>query len=180
MPIVPLNENTVAAVALTMREADRREIFACRTSYDPLVIAYGITKASRFGGVALTPSGRPAAVVSAIERWPRVYEVAMFATDEWPAVAWSLTRFVSQRMRPAMLKAGGHRAECRSIVGHDVAHAWLDRLGFRCEARLPDFGKDREEFLLFAWRLSDHVRSGTLRRRRPAGTDTAAGAAGPE
>lgn len=174
MAIVPLNENLVARVALEMREADRREIFACRPIYDPLTVSFSVMKLSRFGGVAIAPSGRPAAVLSAIEKWPGVYEVAMFATDEWPSIAWQLSRFALQRIRPAMLAAGGHRAECRSIVGHTSAHAWLTWLGFRCEARLPDFGKGREEFLLFAWRASDHV----LFRRIDAQASGSAAAAG--
>jgi hypothetical protein len=173
MAIVPLNENLVARVALEMREADRREIFACRQSYDPLNVSYTVMKLARFGGVAISPSGRPAAVVAAIEKWPGVYEVAMFATDEWPSIAWSLSRFVVQKIKPAMLAAGGHRAECRSIEGHDSAHRWLDWLGFRCEAQLPDCGKGRETFLLFAWRASDHV---FLRTERTKGAGSAAAA----
>ncbi|MGB8274062.1 MAG: hypothetical protein WCF16_02200, partial [Alphaproteobacteria bacterium] len=48
-----------------------------------------------------------------------------------------------------------HRAECRSIADHHEAHRWLERLGAVREAYLPDCGKNREPFVLFAWRLSD-------------------------
>lgn len=154
--IVPLELGAVASVALRMREADAREIYACRWVRDPLSIAQTVAAAARFGFVALTPAGSPAAVVAALEQWPGNYQVAMFATDDWPQVAWSTTRAVQRHMRPAMLAAGARRAEARSHAEHAHAHRWLGWLGFVAEARLADFGKDGEEFILFSWRRN-HV-----------------------
>jgi hypothetical protein len=150
--IRPLEEESVALVALQMREADAREIFACRWRRDPLEVARQVCALSRFGLVAWTPSGEPAAVVCAREEWPGFYQVAMFATVDWPAVAASTTRAVLQLLKPAMLAAGVRRAEARSAAAHASAHAWLIRLGFVAEVRLRDFGRDGEEFILFAWR----------------------------
>lgn len=154
--IIPLELGAVASVAQRMRAADAREIYACRWVRDPLSIAQTISAASRFGFVALTPAGDPAAVVAALEQWPGNYQVAMFATDDWPQVALSTTRAVDRHMRPAMLTAGARRAEARSHAAHVQAHRWLGWLGFVAEARLPDYGSAGEEFILFAWRRN-HV-----------------------
>jgi hypothetical protein len=155
--IRPLEEESVALVALRMRAIDAREIYACRWRVDPLEIARQVCALSRFGLVAWTPAGEPAAVVCAREDWPGFYQVAMFATDAWPLVAASMTRAVLQHMRPAMLAAGARRAEARSSADHATAHAWLARLGFVAECRLPGYGKAGEEFIQFAWRRSADV-----------------------
>lgn len=155
--IRPLEEDAVALVTLRMRAADAREIYACRWKYDPLDVARQVCALSRFGFVAWTPDGEPAAVVCAREDWPGLYQVAMFATDAWPRVAASATRFCMQAIRPAMIAAGCRRAEARSAATHAQAHAWLHRLGFVAECRLPAYGKDNEEFILFAWRRSADV-----------------------
>jgi hypothetical protein len=70
-------------------------------------------------------------------------------------VALGATRWALRSLKPAMLAAGGHRAECRSIETHGTAHRWLESLGFVREAVLPDCGKNRETFYQYAWRLSD-------------------------
>jgi len=150
--IRPLEEESVALVALRMREPDAREIYACRWRRDPLEVARQVCALSRFGLVAWTPDGDPAAVVCAREEWPGFYQVAMFATSAWPAVAASTTRAVLRGLKPAMLAAGARRAEARSASTHFFAHEWLIRLGFVAEVRLRDFGRDGEEFILFAWR----------------------------
>ena len=170
--IRPLDEESVALVALRMRAADAREIYACRWRRDPLEIARQVCALSRFGFVAWTPAGEPAAVVCAREEWPGFYQVAMFATDAWPTVAASTTRAVAQALRPAMLAAGGRRAEARSDARHDAAHAWLMRLDFRPEVRLREFGVGGEEFILFAWR-----RTADVHVLKPAQAASAAAAA---
>lgn len=164
--IRPLEEATVRHVAVRMRADDRREIAACVARFDPAEIAARVTALSRFGGVAVTDAGAPAAVVCAAELHPGVYQAAMFATDDWPCVALGLTRWIRRTMVPAMRSVGGHRAECRSIIDHRVAHRWLESLGFVREAVLPDFGSGREAFVQYAWRLSDHESRGRIASER--------------
>lgn len=155
MIILPLDWRSVLHVALYIRESDRMEIDACMARYDAADLANRVTALSRFGAVAATDEGVPAAVVSAAEIHPGAYQVGMFATDDWPMVARGVTRWGLRVLKPAMLAAGGHRAECRSIADHHTAHRWLASLGFVREAALPDCGKRRETFYQYAWRLSD-------------------------
>ncbi len=155
MVILPLDWRSVLHVALYIRELDRTEIDACMVRYDAAELANRVVALSRFGAVAATDEGVPAAVVSAAEIHPGAYQVGMFATDQWPLVARGLTRWGLLVLKPAMLAAGGHRAECRSVATHTTAHRWLESLGFVREAVLPDCGKGRETFFQYAWRLSN-------------------------
>ncbi len=155
MIILPLDWRAVLHVALYIRACDRAEIDACMARYDAADLATRVVALSRFGAVAATDEGVPAAVVSAAEIHPGAYQVGMFATDRWPMVARGLTRWGLRVLKPAMLAAGGHRAECRSIANYHAAHRWLESLGFVREAALPDCGKARETFIQYAWRLSD-------------------------
>lgn len=154
--IRPLELAAVTAVAHNMRAADAREIYACRFREDPAELAAEAMAVTTAGFVAWSPAGKPVAVVAAAQAWPGFWQVAMFATDEWPVVAASATRAIMQGMIPALLVAGGRRAECRSHAAHETAHRWLVRLGFVPEARLWGLGKAGEDFILFAWRR-DHV-----------------------
>lgn len=156
--ILPLEIGAVASVAKRMRAADAREIYACRWTADPLTIASTVVEQARFGFVAWTAGG-PAAVVACAEHWPGFYQVAMFATDDWPDVATITSRAARRWIKPAMLAAGGRRAEARSHAAHSEAHRWLTWLGFVAESRMPEFGRNGEEFILFVWRRNHvHVR----------------------
>ena len=121
----------------------------------------------------------PVAVVAAIECWPGFYSVGMFATDAWPEVACSLTRWARRRMAASLLAAGAHRMECRTIEGHETAHRWLERLGAVREAVMPDMGRNRETFYLYAWRLRD-VPSRIVLESQSAAVAPVAAAAGAE
>lgn len=171
--ILPLEIGAVASVATRMRAADAREIYACRWTADPITIAHAVVEQSRFGFVAWTAGNTPAAVVACAEHWPGFYQVAMFATDDWPDVAAITSRAARRWIKPAMLDAGGRRAEARSHASHSEAHRWLTWLGFVAESRMPEFGRNGEEFILFVWRRN-HVH---VRQFVPAATPAAAAGA---
>jgi len=153
--ILPLDWRGVLHVALYARESDRIEIEACMARYDAADLANRVIALSRFGAIAADEDGAPVAAISAAEIHPGAYQVAMFATDDWSKVALGATRWALRSLKPAMLAAGGRRAECRSIASHAAAHRWLEALGFVREAVLPDCGKSRETFYQYAWRLAD-------------------------
>jgi len=92
----------------------------------------------------------PVAIYGAVEKWPGVWSVFLMATDEWRHVALSVTRHALREGLPAVWEAGAHRLECASIETHPIAHRWLERLGFSCEARLPGYGRQGETFLSYA------------------------------
>lgn len=155
MLLLPLEEDAVRRVAHRMRVVDRREIYAARWREDDDMLAREVVQLSRFGAVTALADRTPVAALGACPIYPGVWTAWMFATDDWPRVARATTRWACQALMAAVAAAGAHRVECRSMAGHDAAHRWLERLGAVREATLPDCGKARETFYLYAWRLSD-------------------------
>ncbi len=155
MEAEPLTLSAVAHVARHMRVIDAREVFAMRADTDPEKLARECVALSQFGGVLR--AGRPAVAFGAVPLWPGAYEMWMFATDEFRHVRRGLTRRALAHYAQQMLAAGANRAEARSLAGNHEAHRWLQFLGARREAVMPDHGRNRETFHLYAWRRSDNV-----------------------
>ncbi len=155
MKLLPLELAAVEAIARAMREADAREIYATRATEDAAQLALDVVRYSRLGAVMATEDGAPVAAIGAVEGWPGVWQVWMFATDRWPEVALGTTRWAQRVLKPALLAAGAHRAECRSLARNRATHRWLESLGARAEALHSGYGKAAEDFITFAWRRDD-------------------------
>lgn len=143
-------------VASHMRDSDYREFSALSPSENRADLATRL--ADTYGwrsdliGVYLD---RPVAVGAAIEATPNVLTLLFLATDDFPLVAFGLTRFITQRLFPRYRAAGVHRIQCASIDGYDAAHRWIGTLGLQREAELRGFGKNGETFHQFAWVSDD-------------------------
>ena len=149
-----LDPAAVASVAWRCRSQDWQEITATVAIEDPAIWAQAICARAMAGAVAWSAE-TPAAVVAAAWTRPGVLALSMFATNDWPHVAAAVTRWCHRSLRPTLLRAGAHRAECQSLSTHAVAHRWLTRFGFVREAVMPGWGKRRETFVQFAWVLPD-------------------------
>jgi hypothetical protein len=97
----------------------------------------------------------PVAVVGAREMWTGVWSVWAWGTEDWPSVSTTLTRHVRRTLIPALVARNAHRAECASWSCHTSAHRWLEYLGARREGTLHRYGRNQEDFIMFAWRLED-------------------------
>lgn len=161
--IEPLTRETlwkVASVLVRARESDRREMWACHWPDEEVgSIMAGVT-ASMPTAYIVHRDAVPSACFGARAVRPGVYAVWAFATDDWPLVAFPVTKFLKRCMIPGLHAAGAHRAEALSIADHHAAHRWLEMLGARREATLAGFGRDREDFHLYAWGRDD----GAVRR----------------
>lgn len=104
-----------------------------------------------------TVADEPAAIVAFHRLTPKAVAASLMATDDWPHVARAVVRWGIREARPFLLDAGYARAECRTLEGHADAIRLLERLGFTCECRVPNFGTTGAAFLQYAWRLDDHV-----------------------
>lgn len=81
-----------------------------------------------------------------------------------------MSRWAHGRLIPMLDELGAARIEARSIHDHHEAHRWLLWLGFKKEADLVDWGRDRARFVLFAWVRSEFD-EGLLRNARRAKPD---------
>jgi hypothetical protein len=149
MRLAKLNEPDLLYVADNMREWDRREVFATRWDDDPAALTSAILAGGEFGWVA--GNDLPVAAFGAIPTWQGNWQVWMFATDDWKDVAFDVTRFIRRIMIPSLEQCGCHRAECRSMEGHEEAHRWLETLGAYKESDLPHYGRNGEMFYLYRW-----------------------------
>lgn len=151
MTLADLSYRDLLHVASNMRAMDRREIYATRWNDDPKELAASCMNpvVKEFAKVAFWGKV-PVAAIGAAPIWPGVWSVWMFATDDFPKVSLSLHRYVVNTFAPT-LRRHCHRAECRSLAAHTEAHRWLTSLGAAQEATLLGFGKNREDFHVFAW-----------------------------
>ena len=129
--------------------ADRAEILATRWSDELEPIALDASQSTIAYSLSLE---RPIAAIGGTVRHPGVWIAWMFATDEFPLIGRAATVFARRGILPAMIRAGAHRIEMRSAVDHTEAHRWIEVLGGKAEATLREYGKDREDFVLYAWR----------------------------
>jgi hypothetical protein len=147
--IRPLTPEDAARVAANMRDIDRREICALHATDDPVAATSALAVFPHIGG-SVWRGDEPICVVGAIWLWPGVVSVFMFATDRWPEVALEATKFVRRVLLPALRDAGVHRLQCHSLAEHTDAHAWLRFLGADREVPEPEYGKNREDYVLFS------------------------------
>lgn len=146
----PLAMEDLVAIARTMRAADRSEIFATRFDDDPVALIADLLAGDPIGAT-LAADDVPVAALGATEMWPGNWSVWMFATDRWPGVARAATRLAREVMRPALIRLGGRRAECRSAAHHTTAHRWIGHLGGTVEAVYPAYGRAGETFIGFVF-----------------------------
>jgi hypothetical protein len=140
-------------VASRMRDSDFREFSALHPVDTKADLA---TRLSDIYGwredlIGAYLDDRPVAVGAAIEATPNVLTLLFLATDDFPLVAFGLTRFIVQRLFPPLKAAGVHRIQCVSIDGYDAAHRWIETLGLAREGAIPKLGKAGETFHQFAW-----------------------------
>lgn len=145
------------SVALRMRDRDLAEVTATGYERTRAQWADRIAMLLEFheGPMVLrgaSHQGRPVSVFGALECWPGVWSAWMVATDEWPKVALQTTRIVLRDALPAVWAHGAHRIEARSVAGYDAAHRWLKTLGAQHECTLQGFGREGQDFEVFAWR----------------------------
>ena len=150
--IIRLTYPGLAYVTGNLRRADALEVEATigRTSIcDLLWTAPGGKWEAR------TSAGVPAVVGGFSPVWPGLASGWMLGTDEWSDVGMEVTRFVRRFMLPALEHAGFHRVECRPMAGNDQVERWLRLVGFRTEAVTAQFGRGREDFVLWS-RIKKH------------------------
>lgn len=150
MELLDLNYGNLLYIAQRMRQLDREEIYATRWEDDPKKLASDAMLIPQMSWIAAS-HGEPVAAGGAIPVHPCVWSVWMFATDKWPSVALGSTKKALSLISHLQGPVGATRIECKSHHLHVVAHKWLEFLGARCESRIHKYGKNGEDFFVFAW-----------------------------
>jgi hypothetical protein len=140
----------VLPVVLSMREWDRREIYANRFDENPLKLAdEAVAMGQNAGWVAGLEE--PIAAFGCFEMWPGVWSMWLFATDDFPQIGLSVTKLITRQIVPTLWEVGAHRLEARSMEGHHDAQRWLEVIGAEREGTLKGYGKGGEDFHVYTW-----------------------------
>jgi len=154
----PVTQEALEHIVANMREGDEREIFATRWDMDDGALDRDRLVAemmhfSAFSWVARTSDGEPAAVIGARPLWPGVWGAFAFGTPRWREVALTLTKHALRSMTPTLVEdMGAHLAFCYARADNTLARRWLERIGFKTEHIVREFGRDRSDFAFHARR----------------------------
>lgn len=137
-------------ICRNLRVRDREEIYATRWEATPEALARDSELTGAFRWAAYL-DGRPVAAIGAFPRWPNVWSVWAYGTDDWDKVVLALTRHVKKFMIPALHRSGYVRADCAAMLSHEDARLWLTYLGGKQEKVMDKWGKNGETFVLYCW-----------------------------
>lgn len=164
--IVPATLRDLTYIAANMREPDAAEVVAAGAPdpWQAAVITWYST--NQLGGCCfvVTIDGNPEVgfgFVRQSELTPWLASAWMWGTDKTPLAVPEIMRWGGQwtwkdsRWLELAVEIGITRIEVRTLASHLEAHRWLRRMGASFECDLPDWGRDRMPFKLFAWRPSD-------------------------
>jgi len=149
-------------ICANLRRDDAREVFALMPtdSWQDLAAAHWLAhvnsrtaylKMFRSGDMDAPGSGAPIAMMIVVKTTPHVGEAGLFATDEFPLIAYALTRHLKNKVIPALYERGLNRVEVRALADQQANRRWIEYLGARPEALLPCLGKNAECFAQYAW-----------------------------
>lgn len=149
-----MNTADISSLLSRLRPRDREEL-----------VEYGFDHASALAAFAapavlsrvFSARASPQAFIAFHALTPRALVVSMVAAPEWRSVLRDVWRWSQREAKPQLLRLGYHRAECRTMQGHEDAIRFLEHLGFRQECPIPDFGASGAAFIQYAWRLENHV-----------------------
>lgn len=137
-------------IAQNLRERDREEIFATRYGENPADVARDATMTGAFRWGAYL-DGEPVAAIGAFPRWPNVWTLWAYGTDDWDKAVLTVTKHGKRFMLPALYNAGAIRADAMSLASHTDACRWLGLLGGVPEKRLDNYGKNGQTFVNYVW-----------------------------
>ncbi len=151
-------------VATHMRDSDAREVFALRQQEDRVGLAYALYGRLPWAqhAVVVGLDNRPSVIaflgVWAMDETGGLACANLFATAEFPLLAGALVRHVRRAVIPALLTRGCRRVECSALAAYRNTRRFIRACGAVEECELPDYGKNRETFVLCAWTLSEMER----------------------
>ena len=146
--IVRATEVDVAAVAESMTERHKAEWHALLPDG---VEARDVVIERFTDGVCARLGGEPVAVGEVFINRPGVASLGLVTTEAFPAAALAFTRFLRGGLFQGLKNEGVHRIECMTLTHFEAARRWMAMLGLEEEAVLRSYGRDREDFVQFAW-----------------------------
>lgn len=158
-------------VASNMRDQDAAEVFALRAVEDRVGLGYALFSrldhalVALVAGVDSSPHATAFLGIWAMEETGGLACANLFATADFPRIAGTLVRHVRRSVIPALLTRGCRRVECRALATYRTTRRFIRACGAVEECELPDYGKNRETFVLCAWTKTEMERRANVLRR---------------
>jgi hypothetical protein len=137
-----------------LRSRDRREIFALRWTDDEDLFIEQVAAVAGDLWRLWTLDGEPVAVNGVVPVRPGVVIAGAFGTPKWRAVLRPMTRWSLDYVIPVLKLSNYHRGEAYALVNNTDSRRWIELLGGEVEALLKGYGRNREDYLLYAWDLT--------------------------
>ena len=96
-----------------------------------------------------------------------VWNLGLFATDQFYKIHLSLTKLIIKSIIPTLDNAGAHRVEAQSIAGYETVHNWLKFLGLEEESVLRGYGCNGEDFINFSYVRQPQSEQGSVKWHKP-------------
>jgi hypothetical protein len=157
---------TLRHIVHHLRLRDRQEMFALRWNDDEEKLVNDICLVAGDLWRLWSFDGEPVAVNGVVPVRPGVVIAGAFGTDKWRRIIKSMTRWSLDFVIPVLKTANYHRGEAYVLASHTDSRRWIEMLGGEVEALLKGYGRNREDFLLYAWDLTQERSSHVLRRRK--------------
>lgn len=96
--------------------------------------------------------GQPVTAFGISKTGPTLGQVWLFSTRRVRRVFPALLRFMDSEVRNACIKAGFRRIQIHAMESHEfVRKGWMNSIGAIDLMPLPQYGKNGEDFRLYAW-----------------------------
>lgn len=95
--------------------------------------------------------GAPAAILGAYRMHGDTWGFFGFGTDDWGKIWRSVTKVALKELFPEVKRIGWQRAQCVCLASNAEVHKWLEFLGATKECVMRSYGKDGEDYAMFAW-----------------------------
>jgi len=149
-----------------LRPRDRQEIFALRWDDDDKALIDAVLAYAGDMWKIWSCDGEPVAVSGVVPVRPGVVIASAFGTAKWRTVLRPMTRWFQGFVIPVLKTSGYHRGEAYVLATNTDSRRWIELFGGEIEAFLKGYGRNREDFLLYAQDLTRERGSHVLRRRR--------------
>ncbi|WP_027154395.1 hypothetical protein [Mesorhizobium sp. WSM2561] len=149
--IVSATLRDLSYIAANLRSEDRTEIDCQFDEWSPALLA--LTALQGFAYVAEL-NGNPEAGFGAAEQRGGLWIAWSWGTRRMKRCVPGMTEFFRAVLGPQVAAHGAWRVEARALATNELALRWLARLGATQRCRLPGYGKNGEDFLLYDWTRS--------------------------
>ncbi|RUV32934.1 hypothetical protein [Mesorhizobium sp. M7A.F.Ca.MR.148.00.0.0] len=146
--IVGGNIRDLSYIAANLRPQDKAEIHCQLDGWTPATLALHAMQGPAY---VVELDGNPEAAFGAAQLRSGLWIAWSWGTRRMKRCVPRITKFFWEVLGPDVAAQGAWRVEARALASNDLALRWLHRLGATERCRLPAFGKNGEDFILFDW-----------------------------